>query len=252
LRYPACAQRVGGSQLGNILASCPVGIPSGVVRKEWPGGLLTKSPSPPQTVLAENRSLGYTSVHVMTSPTETVVLFSGGLDSAACAHFLKAGGHSVRGLFIDYGQKAAPWERAAAERLSAALKIDLSEVSIRTRRSFGTGEIRGRNALLIFSSMLDDDCGRAQVIALGIHAGTAYYDCSPPFVEAVDRLVAEYTDGRTRVLAPFVQWTKRDIFTYSLRAGLPVQLSYSCEAGGLPPCGSCLSCRDRRMLACLC
>jgi 7-cyano-7-deazaguanine synthase len=31
---------------------------------------------------------------------------------------------------------------------------------------------------------------------------------------------------------------------------LPVQLTYSCELGSVPPCGLCLSCADRRALGC--
>jgi 7-cyano-7-deazaguanine synthase len=187
----------------------------------------------------------------MTVRTEAVVLFSGGIDSAACAHYLQKNGHAVRGLFVDYGQRAARLERAAAEQLSAFLRIDLSMMRIETQRSFGSGEIRGRNAFLVFSSMLDGDPAPTQVIALGIHAGTSYYDCSPAFLESIGRLVAEYTDGRARVIAPFIEWTKHDIFTYSLREHLPIDLTYSCEAGEAPPCGLCLSCRDRRALSCL-
>jgi 7-cyano-7-deazaguanine synthase len=118
-------------------------------------------------------------------------------------------------------------------------------------RSFGIGEIRGRNAFLIFACMLDSDCKGTQAIALGIHAGTAYYDCSPAFLSTIGRLVAEYTDGCTRVLAPFIDWTKQEIFSYCVDKGIPVDVSYSCEAGEMPPCGLCLSCRDRRMLSCL-
>src|SRR5579863_6729472 len=134
----------------------------------------------------------------MTTQTEGVVLFSGGLDSAACAHFLQKKGHSVCGLFVDYGQKAASLELAAAEQLSAFLAINLSMMRVETQRSFGSGEIRGRNAFLVFCSMLNNSRVPNHLIALGIHAGTAYYDCGPAFLESIGTLVAEYTDGRTR------------------------------------------------------
>lgn len=187
----------------------------------------------------------------MNSNIDTVILFSGGLDSAACAHYLRKNGHSVRGLFVDYGQRAAGREQIAAERLSKFLDVRLSTVRLTSEQSFGTGEIRGRNAFLIFSCMLLGDRHHAQEIALGIHSGTSYYDCSPAFVEGINRLVAEYSDGCTRVLAPFIQWKKQEIFQYAVNEGIPVEVSYSCEAGALPPCGVCLSCRDRRMLFCL-
>jgi len=175
-------------------------------------------------------------------------LFSGGIDSAACVHFLLKKGQRVRALFIDYGQKAATPERAAAQRLSLNLKVELDIITVPTGASFGAGEIKGRNAFLIFSAMLGGFCTGTGPIALGVHDGTPYYDCTPAFIDAIDRLVAEYTDGRRRVIAPFLKWNKRTILNYFVSEGLPVDSTYSCEAGEVPPCGLCLSCRDRRSL----
>jgi 7-cyano-7-deazaguanine synthase len=187
----------------------------------------------------------------MNSKTHTIVMLSGGIDSAACVRYLQESGQSVQTLFVDYGQKAAGPERNAAEQLSSILGVELTKLQLKAPHSFGTGEISGRNAFLIFCCLLVKGHERPDAIAIGIHAGTPYYDCSPAFLEAVGRLVIEYTDGRTRVLAPFVDWTKQEIFEYFVKLGLPVEISYSCESGEIPPCGSCLSCRDRRMLSCL-
>lgn len=186
----------------------------------------------------------------MNSSTDTIVLFSGGIDSAACAHYLKERSYNIRGLFVNYGQKAALLEQAAAERLSAFLEIKLLNVRVLSERLFGEGEIVGRNAFLILTAVLDKACSQSRLVAIGIHAGTAYYDCSPAFLQIIDRLVSECTDGRTRVLAPFRDWTKQDILEYAIRARLPLDQTYSCECGSVPPCGSCLSCRDRRFLSC--
>ena len=57
-------------------------------------------------------------------------------------------------------------------------------------------------------------------------------------------------DGKVSVVAPFVEWSKADIVAYSTTHCLPTQITYSCEAGECPPCGSCPSCRDRRSLGC--
>lgn len=187
----------------------------------------------------------------MATPPDALVLLSGGIDSAACARYLQERGERVRVLFVDYGQKAAAFERSAAEGLSVRLGVPIRVVQYHAGLSFGAGEIRGRNAFLIFAAMLQDTHPYAESIALGVHSGTNYYDCSPAFIESAGRVVAEYTDGNTRLVAPFAKWTKRDVFEYFVRAGLPVDGSYSCEAGTSPPCGSCLSCRDRRTLECL-
>jgi 7-cyano-7-deazaguanine synthase len=187
----------------------------------------------------------------MNSTAQTIVLLSGGMDSAACAHYLQRNGHTVRGLFVDYGQKAAAQEQRAAEQVAAVLGIHVSKVKLLSPQAFGCGEIPGRNAFLIFSALMILGHDRPNAIAMGIHGGTPYYDCSPAFVESISRLVTEYTDACTRVIAPFVDWAKQEVFEYCIESKIPIELTYSCESGGVSPCGSCLSCRDRRMLSCL-
>lgn len=181
--------------------------------------------------------------------SDATVLLSGGIDSAACARFLKDEGHAVSCVFIDYGQAAAQPERRSAASIATFMQSPLSAISVTAGHHFGAGEIPGRNAFLVLAAMTLCEV-KSGVLALGIHAGTPYYDCSPAFLILIDRIVAEYTDGLTRVVAPFISWTKRETFDYYSRTGFPVDISYSCEAGTVPPCGSCASCLDRRMLGC--
>jgi len=178
-----------------------------------------------------------------------VVLMSGGIDSTACARLLLERGDAVAGIFVDYGQKAAFQEKEAALRITSFLEISLDVISISLPGSLGAGELVGRNAFLVFAAMMGCQL-HAGAIALGVHSGTTYYDCTLAFVESTDRLVSEYTDGQVRLIAPFVTWNKKNIFDYYRASGMPIDLTYSCEAGQVPPCGNCLSCRDRRLLGC--
>jgi len=180
---------------------------------------------------------------------DALVLLSGGIDSTACAWHLRNQGHSVQGLFVDYGQKAAPLEKRAARALSKALDIGLDYVSVKSPTHFGAGEIAGRNAFLVFTALMTAKL-HTGVIALAIHSGTTYYDCSTAFAKSIDRLVAEHTDGRVRLSTPFITWSKKNIVDYYKVSRLPIELTYSCESGQVPTCGRCLSCRDRRMLGC--
>lgn len=171
------------------------------------------------------------------------------MDSAACAHLLAAQGYGVRGVFVDYGQAAAQQERVAVAKLRDALGIKLTQIEARSGTSFGAGELVGRNAFLICAAIFH---GRVHsgLLAVGVHAGTPYYDCSPSFVERMKQLAQEHTDGRLTVIAPFVSWNKGQIVEYFRASGLPIDATYSCESGTIPPCGSCASCRDRRALGC--
>lgn len=180
---------------------------------------------------------------------QATVLLSGGLDSVACAHFLQQRGLEVRGLFIDYGQVAVRREAAASAALAEHLAIPLEGCTLSNPVRRGAGELPGRNAMLIFNALFLTQA-ETDLLALGLHAGVPYFDCSETFVASASRLLLELTDGRVSLLAPFITWTKKDVFDYFRTTGLPLALTYSCESGTDPVCGTCASCRDRKALGC--
>ena len=180
---------------------------------------------------------------------EAIVLFSGGIDSTACVHFLKTQHFAVHGLFIDYSQAAAEQERRAVESLAPTLSIQVSILRIAGLEYSGPGELIGRNALLI-SAALFASKGRSCTIATGIHAGTGYYDCSERFLDTMNSITQAQTDGKVSIFNPFADWNKRDVFDYAAAENLPLDRTYSCESGTLPTCGRCASCRDRERLKC--
>ena len=178
-----------------------------------------------------------------------VLLMSGGMDSAACAHLYLSQGLAVEALFVDHGQAAAVPESRAVEAMTAYLRIPLQRIAVTGVDRLGAGELVGRNAFLV-SAALFASRGRAGLIGLGIHAGTPYFDCSETFAKSISTLVSEQTDGRVAVDVPFISWRKSDIYAYFRTSQLPITLTYSCEAGGDSPCGLCASCRDRRAIGC--
>jgi 7-cyano-7-deazaguanine synthase len=177
------------------------------------------------------------------------VLLSGGMDSAACAHFYRAQGFAVEAIFVEHGQAALRNERVAAEALSKWLDIPFRSITLGPLPQSGVGELVGRNALLISVALFASRM-RAGLIGIGIHVGPTYYDCSEAFLTSINALVAAQTDGRIRVDAPFINWHKSDIYSYFRSAEIPLTLTYSCEAGTDSPCEQCASCRDRRALGC--
>lgn len=177
------------------------------------------------------------------------MLLSGGLDSTTCVHFLLAQKAAVHGLFVDYSQAAARPEEQAARNIATLHSIPLTIIRIGDLEPSKAGELVGRNSLLI-SAALFWSRGRQAIIATGIHAGTNYYDCSERFLQRMNSLVLEQSNGRVSLLTPFMTWTKRDIFDYATRGGVPISQTYSCENGTQPPCGKCASCRERGALTC--
>ena len=176
----------------------------------------------------------------------SLILLSGGLDSATALAAAARDGASPRALFVMYGQAAEHEERQAATAVADHYSVSLETLTV-TGRQFGEGEIRGRNAFLIHGALLAAPPGPTTII-IGIHAGTAYVDCTPEFVELMQRSLAFHSGGEVTLAAPFVDFSKGDVYAVTRKLQVPVQLTYSCERGG-DPCGECLSCRDRDLLA---
>ena len=183
------------------------------------------------------------------SRKQGIVLMSGGIDSAACAHLLLRRGIAVQAVFIDYGQASAQPESRAVAALASHMQLSLARYAVSGSAPFPSGELVGRNAFLIFAALLLTHASPG-LLAMGIHTGTTYYDCSRSFIDSMAKIVAEHTDGQVAVVAPFHTWSKSEVYNYFVSAGLPLHLTYSCEAGTEPPCGECASCRDRKVLGC--
>lgn len=175
---------------------------------------------------------------------KAVVLMSGGIDSAACAYMLQKQGFDVTAVFIDYGQAAAAEEVKAVRALSSFLSLQLECIKATGPSTFSDGELAGRNSFLAFAALFFLRAPHG-LIAMGLHSGTPYFDCSTVFVNGISRLISEQTDGQTSFIAPFVDWNKKDVFEYFVKSGLPLRSTYSCEVGSVTPCGICASCKDR-------
>ena len=181
--------------------------------------------------------------------SHSLLLLSGGIDSLVCLNLLKTRGNEITCSFIDYGQRAQPQELRAATSISSFFNIPLDLVELSQTHNLGPGEILGRNATLVLSTLMYTRLDFSSIV-LAIHAGTPYYDCSELFVKRLSQIVSEYTEGRVELIAPLIKWHKAQIIYYAKSNDLPIHLTYSCENGGEIPCGDCLSCKDREGLNC--
>lgn len=177
-----------------------------------------------------------------------LVLLSGGIDSSCCVSFYRSQGFSVEALFVDYGHPAADAERRAARSISRYFGVPLREAAVRGLHVPKAGYVPGRNALLVATALASRGPSPG-LLALGIHAGTPYPDCTLRFIDACQALTDVYADGTVQMAAPFLEWTKGDILEYVQEVGLPLRRTYSCEMGASKPCGRCLSCQDRARIS---
>ena len=196
----------------------------------------------PESLLARLR----TSAGSAAAPGGTLVLASGGLDSSTLLALALADGISVTALFVDYGQAARRAEQKAVHSVCDRLSVPWRFVRYRGT-FFGAGELRGRNAFLLHMALMEAPA-TARMIMIGVHAGTGYVDCSPAFIELMQRSFDLYTGGTVAVSAPFADLSKRDVYQLATDLNVPIEATHSCEAGDAP-CSVCLSCLDRNGLA---
>lgn len=175
----------------------------------------------------------------------SLVLCSGGIDSATLAADRAARDDRIELCFVDYGQRARQAERRSVTSLAERLGVEVAHLAVDGVGMPNQGEIPARNMLLLSLALAARPHSR--LIVIGIHAGTAYRDCSPAFVEQMQRVLDFHTDGICRLLAPFLLWSKTDVVALARELDAPLELTHSCEAGD-EPCGSCRSCVDREAL----
>ena len=177
------------------------------------------------------------------SPPEVLVLLSGGIDSACCLDFYQQLERPVIAMHVSYGQPAQSEEVLSAERIANYYRVPLLVASWQTERKKTIGEVAGRNAFLIAAAVLEAEPS-VRTIALGIHSGTSYIDCSKNFFDTATRLIQMYAPPLRSLGTPFIEWHKGDLFAYAATRKVPIELTYSCELGGPEPCGKCTSCED--------
>ena len=145
---------------------------------------------------------------------------------------------------------AAVYGQRIAHHVRTACGPPRGHSRARRRRSL-RNPTRPRPALGCGPKARRPDSWSERISRLGSIPGLPYYDCTANFISAVQTIVDGQCDGRIRVAAPFLTWTKRQIWDYSVNQQVPIELTYSCEKGQVQACGSCLSCRDREeLLAC--
>jgi len=176
-----------------------------------------------------------------------LVLLSGGVDSSSLVHYHLSRGDKVNAIFFDYGQPSCKREFQSAKAVSEYYGIKLRRVNFGFTIHSQEGEFYCRNALFILAacSFIKNS---ASFISIGIHSGTPFYDTTPAFINDIQLMLDGYFGGIIRIIAPFLNFSKDQVYEYAIQEKVPIHLTYSCEIGQKEPCGACPSCIDRRML----
>jgi 7-cyano-7-deazaguanine synthase len=209
----------------------------------------------------------------VSSPRKSVVLVSGGMDSAVTLAMARAQGFACHALSVAYGQRHAS-ELDAAARVSRTLGavehkiviVDLRSIggsaltadSIAVPEQGGAGipatYVPARNTIMLSIALGWAEVLGATDIFCGVNAVdySGYPDCRPEFVEAFARLAnlatkAGVEGAAMRIHAPLIRLSKGEIVREGLRLGVDFAATVSCyqaDAAGLA-CGRCDACRLR-------
>jgi 7-cyano-7-deazaguanine synthase len=206
--------------------------------------------------------------------SRSVVLLSGGLDSATALAIARARGDECHTLAFDYGQRHRA-ELAAARRIATAqhavahreLRVGLdafggsalTDKSIPVPEHGGTGipitYVPARNTVFLSLALALAEVVDADRIVLGVNAidYSGYPDCRPEYIAAFQHVARLATKrgvegGKITIEAPLISMTKADIIRRGGELGVDYSLTVSCyQADGEGrACGRCDSCRLRR------
>lgn len=183
---------------------------------------------------------------------KTGLLLSGGMDSIAVAWWKRP----QWAITIDYGQRAAGAERAAAQQVCKELGIEHEFVSVDCS-SLGSGDMANgapdahattsdwwpyRNQLLITLACMRAISRDVTTLYIGTvkSDGESHIDGTPEFVSLMDTLMS-FQEGALRVVAPAIEYTTAQLVRL---AGVPPSLlawAHSCHKADIA-CGDCRGC----------
>ncbi|WP_111412045.1 7-cyano-7-deazaguanine synthase QueC [Billgrantia lactosivorans] len=203
------------------------------------------------------------------SPTATVVIYSGGMDSYTVLHRALREGIEVVALSFDYGQRHAR-ELEVAARVCRTHGVTHQVADIRAihglidnsaltdagrdmpegnygEENLAATVVPNRNMILLslaIAKAVNIGAGR---VDYGAHGGdhVLYPDCRPEFVEAMNRVAGIANFAPVELHAPYLRSSKAEILADGLAMGLDYADTWTCYRGERLACGRCGSCRER-------
>lgn len=199
----------------------------------------------------------------------TVLILSGGMDSATLLYDLLVSGDKVDAIGVNYKQRHGKELRCAAS-LCHRLGVRFDVLDLSTLSGFLTGSsqsdpavavpfgkydeptmkltvVPNRNMFMLAAAGAVAIARKADRLAYGAHAGdhTIYPDCRPEFVAVMGAAFGLCDWHPLGLYAPYINMTKGDICKRGVSLGVPYENTWTCYVGGDHPCGKCGSCTER-------
>lgn len=204
---------------------------------------------------------------------KSVVLLSGGLDSATVLAKAREESEEVIAVNFKYGQPTEKTETKMARRLAAHYNISLIEKRIHNiipkgglteenkdfkvsveESGVSSGYVPFRNLLLItigagIGGTTWKDYNEKIVIWIGVQGSdfSAYADCREGFIKIAEIALQKSSDTQNFYIAtPLIHLSKTEVLKEANKLRVPLHLTYSCyEPIEGKPCGKCGACEER-------
>ena len=206
---------------------------------------------------------------------KSIVLLSGGLDSAVAFKKSVDTSDVVLCLTFDYGQRAAAKETKAAAEMSSLYGVrheliklpwlkeicqtalvcsdkqipelstdELDGTGGKTEQSAKSVWVPNRNGIFINIAASYCEALHADNIVTGfnIEEAATFPDNSPEFIEAINSSLSYSTLDKVKLLSPTASLNKKEIVKLGMEINAPLELLWSCYKGGEKMCGACESC----------
>ncbi|MBF0201913.1 MAG: 7-cyano-7-deazaguanine synthase QueC [Desulfamplus sp.] len=201
---------------------------------------------------------------------DSVVVFSGGMDSTVLLAALIHEKKRVHALSFDYGSRHNKREIECARAFCRENSVEHTIITLpfvndlfkSSLLQSGTEVPDGsymeenmkstvvpfRNGIMLsIAAGLAESVGAAEV-AIASHSGDhfIYPDCRPDFNHAFAQAVLLGTGGKVRVKFPFAGMDKRAIGDMGRELGVDFAATWTCYKGGDIHCGTCGACDERK------
>ncbi|MEK7433616.1 MAG: 7-cyano-7-deazaguanine synthase QueC [Cyanobacteriota bacterium] len=203
---------------------------------------------------------------------KSIVLLSGGMDSATCLAIAKNESDEVATLHLNYGQRTEKRELQAYNDLSdfydikKRLVVDithltkiggssLTDYNIEVEKSdLESTDIpqtyvpfRNANILSIAVSWAEVLGFNSLYVGAVAEDSAGYPDCRPEFYRAFEKVIETGTKPETiiKIITPLIELNKELIVKKADELNVPLNLTWSCYSSNEKSCGVCDSCVRR-------
>jgi len=194
---------------------------------------------------------------------KSIVLLSGGPDSATALAWAFEKGYAVNALHLNYGQINAERERVCAKKIANCFSVPIEVADISGLRDifldkigdaidYNIGCWETLPFMLGFPIALAVSYGltlNAHTIILGVHH-TDIEDHPEYRIEALKAIgnaVKIATSKEVDIIAPFAAQTKAEVIKFGYSVGVPYSMTWSCLLNGISHCGRCWGCARRKL-----